>query len=62
MDLSSLETAAAISKYAVVFLASGGAVAGYLALYFAVKKNDRRRLQAQFVVVVLTAFGVLAPQ
>lgn len=38
MDLSSLETAAAISKYAVVFLASGGAVAGYLALYFAVKR------------------------
>lgn len=60
MDLSSLETSAAISKYAVVALASGGVVAGYVALYFAAKKNDKKRLQAQFVVVALTAFGVFA--
>ena len=60
MDLSSLETAAAISKHAVVLLASGVAIAGYRAWYFTVKKEDAKRLQAQFAVVVLTALGACA--
>ena len=60
MDLSSLETTAAISKHAVVLLASGGTVAGYRAWHFAVRQNERRRLHAQFAVVVLAALGVIA--
>jgi hypothetical protein len=57
MDLSSLEAAAAISKHAAVFLAAGGAVAAYRAWYFAVKRDDARRLHAQFAVVVLALWG-----
>jgi len=60
MDLSSLGAAAGISKHAVVLLASGGVLAGYRAWYFAVKKDDARRLHAQFAVVVLAALGACA--
>lgn len=55
-----MEIAAAISKHVVVAIASGGAVAGYIALYFAAKKNDGKRLRWQFVVVALAAFGTIA--
>jgi len=60
MDLFSLEAAATISKHAVVLLASGGVVAGYRAWHFAVKKNDTKRLHAQFAVVLLAALGACA--
>lgn len=60
MDLSSLETAAGISKHAVGLLAAGGVVAGYRAWRFAVKKNESKRLHAQFAVVVLAALGAFA--
>jgi hypothetical protein len=60
MDLHSLEAAAAFSKHAVVFLAAGGAVAGYRAWYFALTKQDANRLHAQFAVVLLTALGACA--
>jgi uncharacterized OsmC-like protein len=60
MDLSSLEAAATISKHAVVLLASGGAIAGYRAWYFAVKKVEAKRLHAQFAVVLLAALGACA--
>jgi len=60
MDLASMEAAAAISKHAVVLLASGGAVAGYRAWHFAVKKDEPKRLHAQFAVVLLAALGACA--
>ena len=60
MDLPFLETAATISKHAVVLLASGGAVAGYRAWYFAVKNDLAKRLHAQFAVFVLAALGAFA--
>lgn len=60
MNLIFLESAATFSKYVVVVLAICGAVAGYIALYFAAKKDDKRRLRWQFAVVALAAFGALA--
>lgn len=60
MDLSSLEAAAALSKHAVVLLGAGGVFAGYRAWYFAVKKEDDKRLHAQFAVVLLAALAACA--
>jgi|CXWL01.1.fsa_nt_gi hypothetical protein len=60
MDLNFLETAAIISKHFVVACAIGGVVSGYIALHFAAKRNERKRLRWQFGAVAFAAFGAFA--
>lgn len=53
MDLLSLEAAATTSRHAVFLFGTGAGIAGCRAYYFAVRKNEGKRLSSQLAAAIL---------